>query len=232
MTLNLADYQKSAADTVESLSAENRIQWALERLPANAAITSSFGIQSAVLLHMATRIRPDLPVIFVDTGYLFPETYAFANQLTEQLGLNLHVFSPEWTPARLEATFGKLWEQGVDGIEQYNQLMKVDPMETALRELDVRTWFAGLRREQSSSRANRAAVEQRKDGLFKVYPLIDWSNRDIHQYLVKHELPYHPLWDEGYVSVGDWHTSRPLTADMTEEETRFFGLKRECGLHL
>ena len=74
-------------------------------------------------------------------------------------------------------------------------------------------------------------VEQRDDGRYKVYPLIDWTNRDVHRYLVKHDLPYHPLWDEGYVSVGDWHTSRPLTPGMTEEETRFFGLKRECGLH-
>ena len=139
--------------------------------------------------------------------------------------------APAWTPARLESVYGKLWENGVEGLDHYNRLMKVEPMERALNDLNVSTWFAGLRREQAKSRAERPVVEQRKDGRYKVYPLIDWTNRDIHRYLTEHELPYHPLWEKGYVSVGDWHTSVPLTGDMTEEQTRFFGLKRECGLH-
>ena len=219
-------------NTLESATAQERVEWALANLPGRFVLSSSFGIQSAVLLHMATRIRPDLPVLLVDTGYLFPETYQFVETLRDRLDLNLKVVSSNWTPARLEAVHGRLWEQGADGIERYNQLMKVDPMEQALDELGAGTWFAGLRREQSSSREQRDVVEKREDGRYKVYPLIDWSNRDIHKYLVKHDLPYHPLWEEGYVSVGDWHTSRPLTAGMTEEETRFFGLKRECGLHV
>ena len=217
---------------LEAASAEERVEWALANLPGQFVLSSSFGIQSAVLLHLATRVRPDLPVLLVDTGYLFPQTYQFVETLRDRLDLNLKVVSSQWTPARLEAVHGKLWEQGVDGIERYNQLMKVAPMEQALEDFQVGTWFAGLRRQQASSREDRPVVEQRKDGRYKVYPLIDWTNRDIHKYLVKHDLPYHPLWEEGYVSVGDWHTSRPLEAGMTEEETRFFGLKRECGLHV
>lgn len=223
----------SPADSaLESATAEERVEWALSNLPGRFVLSSSFGIQSAVLLHLATRVRPDLPVLLVDTGYLFPETYQFVETLRDRLDLNLKVVSSQWTPARLEAVHGRLWEQGADGIERYNQLMKVAPMEQTLDDLEVGTWFAGLRRQQSSSREDRPVVEQRPDGRYKVYPLIDWTNRDIHQYLVKHDLPYHPLWEEGYVSVGDWHTSRPLTPGMTEEETRFFGLKRECGLHV
>ena len=221
-----------ADQTLEAATAEERVAWALDNLPGPFVLSSSFGIQSAVLLHLVTRIRPDMPVLLVDTGYLFPETYQFVETLRDRLDLNLKVVSSNWTPARLEAVHGRLWEQGVDGIERYNQLMKVDPMERALDELEVGTWFAGLRRQQSGSREDRPVVEQRQDGRYKVYPLIDWHNRDIHQYLVKHDLPYHPLWEEGYVSVGDWHTSRPLTPGMTEAETRFFGLKRECGLHV
>lgn len=216
---------------LEGATAEQRVEWALGNLPGSFVLSSSFGIQSAVLLHLVTRIQPDIPVLLVDTGYLFKETYQFIETLRDRLDLNLNVVAPEWTAARLEAVHGKLWEQGVEGIERYNQLMKVAPMEQALDDLGVGTWFAGLRREQASSRSVRPVVEQRSDGRFKVYPLIDWTNRDVHRYLVKHDLPYHPLWDEGYVSVGDWHTSRPLTPGMTEEETRFFGLKRECGLH-
>lgn len=219
-------------DELESATAEQRVEWALANLPGTFVLSSSFGIQSAVLLHLVTRIRPDMPVLLVDTGYLFPETYQFVETLRDRLDLNLKVVSSGLTAARLEALHGQLWEQGVEGIERYNQLMKVAPMEHALDELGVGTWFAGLRREQSGSREKRPVVEQRQDGRYKVYPLIDWTNRDIHRYLVKHDLPYHPLWEEGYVSVGDWHTSRPLTPGMSEEETRFFGLKRECGLHL
>ena len=218
-------------EQLESWSAAERVHWALENLPGQFILTSSFGIQSAVLLHLVKQIRPEMPVLFIDTGYLFPETYQFAKTLTERLKLNLKVVAPAWTPARLESVYGKLWENGVEGLDHYNRLMKVEPMERALNDLNVGTWFAVLRREQAKSRADRPVVEQRKDGRYKVYPLIDWTNRDIHRYLTEHDLPYHPLWEKGYVSVGDWHTSVPLTGDMTEEETRFFGLKRECGLH-
>lgn len=221
----------TAAPELESANALDRVNWALDNLPGQFVLTSSFGIQSAVLLHLVTQVQPDIPVLFIDTGYLFPETYQFAETLTQRLNLNVRVVTPEWTPARLESVYGKLWEGGLEGLERYNRLMKVQPMESALNDLEVGTWFAGLRRQQASSRADRPVVEQRADGRFKVYPLIDWTNRDVHDYLTQHDLPYHPLWEKGYVSVGDWHTSAPLTGNMTEEETRFFGLKRECGLH-
>lgn len=217
---------------LESMQATQRIEWALEHLPGTFVLSSSFGIQSAVLLHMATRIKPDLPVLLVDTGYLFKETYHFIETLTQRLHLDLKVATPDITPARLESCHGRLWEQGEAGLARYNQLMKVEPMARALDALQVGTWFAGLRRQQSSTRVKRPALEQRDDGRFKVYPLIDWHSRDVHRYLNEHDLPYHPLWEKGYVSVGDWHTSQPLTAGMAEQDTRFFGLSRECGLHL
>lgn len=220
-----------AASLLEAMTAQQRVEWALENLPGECLLSSSFGIQSAVLLHMVTRLRPDIPIVLVDTGYLFAETYRFVETLTERLDLNLRVVNPAYSPARLEALHGRLWEQGVEGIERYNRLMKTEPMERALHELEVGTWLAGLRRQQAGSRADRPVLERRADGRYKVYPLIDWHSRDVHRYLVQHDLPYHPLREKGYVSVGDWHTSRPLRGDMTEEETRFFGLRRECGLH-
>ncbi|NAW34698.1 phosphoadenylyl-sulfate reductase [Halomonas alimentaria] len=221
-----------ASALLESQSAQARIEWALENLPGTFVLSSSFGIQSAVLLHLATRIVPDLPVLLVDTGYLFPETYRFVDELTERLNLNLKVARPVLSPGHLEMRHGKLWEQGQEGLTRYNRLMKVEPMERMLNELRVGTWFAGLRRQQSSTREQRPVVEQRGDGRYKVYPLIDWHSRDVHRYLTEHDLPYHPLWEQGYTSVGDWHTSQPLQPGMTEEETRFFGMQRECGLHL
>jgi phosphoadenosine phosphosulfate reductase len=146
------------------------------------------------------------------------------------LGLNLKVYQSKLSNAWQEARFGKLWEQGVEGLKQYNTLNKVEPMQRAFKELEVQTWFSGLRRSQSSTRSE-LPVLQVQNGAFKVLPIIDWSNKDVHYYLKEHNLPYHPLWEQGYVSVGDVQTSQPLQAGMSEEDTRFFGLKRECGLH-
>ena len=166
----------------------------------------------------------------MDTGYLFAETYDFIDQLAERLDLNLQVYRADQSPAWQERRYGRLWEQGLAGIEHYNRINKVEPMQRALKTLDVGTWFAGLRRQQSESRA-ALPVARIQDGRFKIHPVIDWHSRDVHRYLQKHGLPYHPLWEQGYVSVGDVHTSRPLELGMREEETRFFGLKRECGIH-
>jgi phosphoadenosine phosphosulfate reductase len=215
---------------LETASAEQRITWALEHLPSNFMLSSSFGAQAAVMLHMVTRQFPDIPVVLTDSGYLFPETYQFIDELSSRLKLNLKVYSANISPAWQEARMGKLWEQGLDGIEQYNNLNKVQPMQRALKELSVKTWFAGLRRSQSDMRETLPVVQRLKQQ-YKIYPIINWSNKDIHYYLKEHDLPYHPLWEKGYVSIGDWHTTRSLEEGMNEQDTRFFGMKRECGLH-
>ncbi|TBM17466.1 phosphoadenosine phosphosulfate reductase [Hafnia alvei] len=215
---------------LEKLSAQERVRWALEHLPAEFTLSSSFGIQAAVSLHLVTRELPDIPVILTDTGYLFPETYQFIDTLHEKLNLNLKVYRAEQSAAWQEARYGKLWEQGVEGIERYNDINKVEPMNRALRELGAQTWFAGLRREQSGSRAHLPVLAIQR-GVFKILPIIDWDNQKIYQYLQQHGLSYHPLWEQGYLSVGDTHTTRKWEPGMAEEETRFFGLKRECGLH-
>ena len=216
--------------SLEKLSAEERVQWAIQFLPATQVLSSSFGIQSAVMLHLVTSVKPDIPVVLIDTGYLFKETYQFIDQLTDRLHLNLEVYQAEESPAWQEARYGKLWEQGLEGLKQYNYINKVEPMCHAFNQLEVGSWFAGLRRQQSDSRKD-LSVLRLQDGRVKMHPIIDWSNRDVHRYLTQHNLPYHPLWEKGYVSVGDWHSSQPLSAGMREEDTRFFGLKRECGLH-
>ena len=216
---------------LETRNAEQRVEWALANGQEGHALSSSFGAQSAVALHMLTRQKPDIPVILVDTGYLFPETYQFADQLVERLKLNLKVIRPLVSRAWMEARHGRLWEQGVVGIDQYNNLRKVEPMRRALDEFGVRTWFTGLRRSQAASRRDTPIVELR-NGRYKVSPLADWTDRDVWVYLKKHGLPYHPLWDEGYVSIGDFHTTSRWEPGMREEDTRFFGLKRECGIHV
>lgn len=225
-----AEMIDDANELLKSSSPEARIEWALGLLPGSHILSSSFGIQSAVMLHLMSQQKPNIPVILVDTGYLFPETYRFIDELVERLGLNLHTYRADISPAWQETKYGLLWEQGKEGLEKFNMINKVDPMSRALDELKVKTWFSGLRRSQSQSRAERQIVEE-KDGRIRVHPIVDWSNRDIHSYLKSHDLPYHPLWEEGYVSVGDVPTTRKADAGMAEEDTRFFGLFRECGLH-
>jgi phosphoadenosine phosphosulfate reductase len=233
----LFDEQETRAQAVthcnqnfESLSAEERVAWALEHLPGEHVLTSSFGIQAAVLLHLVTRQRPGIPVVFIDTGYLFPETYAFVDQLAERLKLNLQVYRSPRSPAWQESRHGQRWQLGLAGIEAYNRENKVEPMERALRELKVGSWFAGLRRSQSSSRSNAPFLKAQGER-WKVHPIADWSDRDVYRYLKQYDLPYHPLFEKGYISVGDVHTTKPIHAVNNAEETRFFGLKRECGLH-
>jgi phosphoadenosine phosphosulfate reductase len=215
---------------LEIQSAEQRVTWALENFPSRIVMTSSFGAQSAVCLHLVTQQCPDIPVVLVDTGYLFPETYQFIDELSERLSLNLHIYRAQHSSAWQEARYGKLWEQGLDGIERYNHLNKVEPMQRALRDLGAEAWISGLRRQQAKSRQHLEVLLWR-NGRCKIHPMIDWTDRDVYRYLSQHGLPYHPLWEQGYVSIGDVHTTRRLVDGMNPEDTRFFGLKRECGLH-
>jgi len=225
--------QKQLAEAnrlLQGKTAEQRVAWALEHLPGAHILSSSFGVQAAVSLHLLTRQISSIPVVLIDTGYLFAETYQFVDQLSERLQLNLKIYRSALSPAWQEARYGKLWEEGVAGIEQYNRLNKVEPMAKALDDLEVGTWFSGLRRVQAQTRAEIPFISY-DNGRYKVHPIADWTDKDVHVYLKKHNLPYHPLRDQGYVSLGDTHTTKPWYAGISEEETRFFGLKRECGLH-
>ena len=236
LTLSPAEFARDA-DAVHcinewlgSVDAATRVRWSLDNLPGPFALSSSFGAQAAVSLHLVAKQDPGIPVILIDTGYLFPETYQFIEQLTKQLSLNIQRFASPQSVPDFERQYGKLWDQGREGLDQYLELRKVEPMRRALKDLRINTWFAGLRRSQAESRAKLNPLEVR-DGRFKVHPIFDWSDRDVYLYLKAHGLPYHPLWDKGYISIGDWHSTKSLSEVDTAEELRFAGLKRECGIH-
>ncbi|MFT6235736.1 MAG: phosphoadenosine phosphosulfate reductase [Lentimonas sp.] len=222
--------QRLTQPDLENAAAVDRVRWAHDQYGDKLVLSTSFGIQSAVMLHLVTTQIPNIPVIFIDTGYLFPETYRFAEALTERLNLNLKTYFPRQSAAQQEAVHGKRWEQGAEGLSLYNRINKVEPMNRAVQELGATAWLSGLRRHQSSSREKRTVAEQ-QNKIIKVYPIVDWNERDIYTYLTENNLPYHPLWDEGYVSIGDWHSTSKLGEGMSAEDTRFGGLKRECGLH-
>jgi phosphoadenosine phosphosulfate reductase len=209
------------------------VQWASDTFGEGLVMSTSFGIQSAVMLHLVTRIIPDIPVIWIDTGYLPATTYIFAEQLTERLKLKLKVYQSPISPARMEALYGRLWAQNdVESLNRYDQIRKVEPMQRALEELKATAWLAGLRSNQTDHRKTLNFVSA-QGNIYKVLPILNWTSKGIYEYLQAYDLPYHPLFDEGYVTVGDWHSSRPLTlTDENERDTRFNGLKQECGIHL
>lgn len=234
VTVKSAQLDLAAANqTLASGDATQIVNWAVDIFAEGLVMTTSFGIHSAVTLHMVTQVVPDIPVIWVDTGYLPAKTYVFAEQLTNQLNLNLKVYQSPISPARMEALHGRLWAQNdLESLNRYDQIRKVEPMQRALQELQATAWIAGLRRSQTEHRKTLDFVV-RQGSIYKVLPILDWSSKAVYEYLVAHNLPYHPLFDEGYVTVGDWHSSRPLTAgDEDERDTRFKGIKQECGIHL
>ena len=218
---------------LEDIEAQKLVQWSADTFGCGLVMSTSFGIQAAVMLHLVTSVVPDIPVIWIDTGYLPAETYQFAEELTQRLKLNLKVYQSPISPARMEALEGKLWEHDdVEAFNRYDLIRKVEPMQRALKELNATAWLAGLRRDQTRHRQGLNRVSKQED-VYKIYPILTWNSRDVYQYLTAHDLPYHPYFDLGYVSVGDWHSSRPLLADDADERnTRFRGLKQECGLHL
>jgi len=215
---------------LEQLDAIGRVAWAWDRFGEDLVVSTSFGLQSAVMLHLVSKVNKEIPIIFVDTGYLFPETYEYAETLCEKLGIRPKTFSSGLSQAYQEIRFGKLWEQGAEGMERYNLMNKVEPMQRALKEVNAKGWLSGLRRGQSKSRADRTYVET-QNGTVKIYPILDWDERSTYEYLPANNLPYHPLEGQGYDSLGDWHSTKKLSEVSSREDTRNAGHKRECGLH-
>jgi phosphoadenosine phosphosulfate reductase len=214
----------------EALEEATRAQvaWADRVFRHRLIVSTSFGIQSAVILHLVRRMIPQIPVVFVDTGYLVPETYRYAAELTALLQLDVRRYSAELSPTEMEAQLGKLWETDLD---EYHRIRKVEPMRRALAELDVHAWIAGLRADQTTFRSTLDTVTF-QDGIFKVHPILRWRSQDVYYYMEHYRLPQHPLWEKGYTRVGDWHSSSavPGAAD-GDRSARFDGRAEECGLH-
>jgi phosphoadenosine phosphosulfate reductase len=233
MTPSLADpITASFEDKFIGLSAINLLRWSSDEFADDLVVSTSFGIQSAVTLTLATMVKPDIKVVWVDTGYLPDETHAYARTLTNLLNLNLHVYRSPMSPAQMESTYGRLWESDeVKDLNLYDNIRKVEPMQRALGELKARGWVSGLRASQTEYR-KRLPPLKRTGSRFRIYPILEWTNQDVYYFMEENDLPQHPLFSQGYTTVGDAHSSRPMShEDSTDRDTRFRGKKQECGLH-
>jgi phosphoadenosine phosphosulfate reductase len=222
-TLDPKDYQ--------DLNAEQLIRWAAREFGRGLVLSSSFGADSALMLHLVHSVAPGVRVVFIDTGYLFPETYRFAEELRERFKLEVITYGAKLSAAHQEALYGQLWEQGDEGIQRYLQLNKVEPMQRALQELRVTAWLAGLRGNQTEHRQGLSKVGFQGSRV-KIHPILDWSKEQVEDYFRTHKLPRHPLYEQGYKSIGDWHSTIPVAPGEDDRAGRFLGAKKECGLHL
>jgi phosphoadenosine phosphosulfate reductase len=223
------DPDRLSAD-ISSLRAGERIRLLYERLGDHLVATTSFGVQAAVMLHLIHEYAPKIPVVFIDTGFLFPETYRYMEDLTSRLDIEVRVYQPKISAARIQALWGNMWEGSKEDQERYGMITKIEPMNRALNETGADVWLSGLRRSQSKTRVDRPFVERQKKTL-KAYPILDWADAQVDLYFHQNKLPRHPLADQGYATMGDWHSTRPVV-DGDSESTRFDGGKYECGLHL
>jgi len=213
----------------EDFSPEEVIEWAANAFGDGLVVQTSGGIQAAVMLKLVTSMIPNVKVVFVNTGFLPTETVDYMETLREELNLNLTVASPELTPQELEAQYGKLWETD---HELYGKITKVAPMNRALQELGATAVLAGLRHEQTSTRAGLSKISYDMGShLFKLLPILHWTKADVQQYQQEMMLPEHPLRAKGYASIGDAHSSRAMLPGEDERSTRFGGKTQECGLH-
>lgn len=229
------------SDLVDALNAEfesfhalDIMAWAVEEFGDDLALSSSFGADSAVMLCLATRVKPDIKIITVDTGFLFPETVAFREALAERLNLNLLVYQPKVPRDIFLDEHGKMWRSSPDSCCGMN---KREPFDRAKKELGIRAWMTGIRREQSTTRRETAILGKDHLGLVKICPIVHWTAKDVHYCLRENDLPYHPLREQGYLSIGCQPEEGYCTTKVKPGEDpragRWAGFdKTECGLHV
>lgn len=216
----------SALDEVnaelEGLGPEERLKWALENLE-EVVHASSFGPEDMVVIHLT---RGDVPTVFLDTNYHFEETLELVDEVEAEYGLELRVYKGYPSRGEFEEEHGELYETDHDKCCRIN---KVEPLEEAVEGVDA--WITGIRREQAPTRREAKVVEE--DGArLKVNPLVDWTSEDVWRFIEENDVPYNPLHELGYPSIGCEPCTSPIEGGDDERSGRWEGVeKTECGLH-
>jgi len=214
----------------DSWGAEDVLRWALAEFGRDVAISSAFGAEGMAIIDMASRIQPDFRIFTIDTEFLFPETYALMDRIEQRYGVRIERIYSTLSPEAQEGAHGPaLWNRNPD---QCCNLRKVEPLCRKLNELCA--WITGIRRDQTPSRAASPKVAWDKSfGLVKVNPIADWSSQQVWRYLIEHNVPYNPLHDRNFPSIGCTHCTRAIRVGEDQRAGRWSGFsKTECGLHL
>ena len=218
---------------LRDMTPQEMLLWGYEKFNHQFAITTSFGIQSSVLLNMVSEssLQKKIRIFWIDTGYLPKETYHYAEKLINDLSLEIEVLQSEISPARMESLYGKLWETNkASDLDKYHELRKIKPLENGLKRNNIKCWASGVRSSQTENRNKMQFLDVIRKRI-SLRPLLNWTNKDIFYYMKKNNLPTHPLFVKGYSTVGDWHSSSPDSINKKGRATRFGGVKQECGIH-
>jgi phosphoadenosine phosphosulfate reductase len=216
------------SDEFEASTPQEILAWAIDEFWPQIAMSSSFQTQSMPLLHMATQIRRDVLIFFLDTGYHFWDTLIFRERIASEWKLNvLDLYrDTRWDVYARQNTRSL----PVEDPDLCCYLHKVQPMQKALK--DLKAWISGIRRDQTSERAKARILELQEDGLLKINPLLNWTKADVDAYIKEHDLPVHPLFEKGYRSVGCAPCTIAVGQNDNERAGRWVGRgKTECGLH-
>lgn len=212
------------------------VDWATAQFSDELVMSSSFGAESACLLHMANTALPGIRIIMIDTGFLFPETHRFMEELRLRLKLNVWTYRTKHDPFEYLHTAGEenfKWRKDVDACCAAN---KNEPMERAMKEIGPKAWLRGIRRHQAETRKEKPFIElSPRYGCYAISPLLNWGAKQIHAYMKKHDLLYHPLWEKGYMSIGcnPESCTRAVKPGEDPRSGRWAGQgKVECGINL
>jgi phosphoadenosine phosphosulfate reductase len=223
------DWLQTVQGFFDSWAAEELLDWALHRFDGRIELASAFGPEGMVLIDLAVRLRPDVHVFTLDTGLFFPETYELMNKVEQRYGITIERVRPALTVEAQNAEHGEaLWRENPD---RCCYMRKVEPLRRKLSTLDA--WIAAIRRDQTPDRAHARKVEwDVKFGLVKINPLCDWTSEMVWQYLLANDVPYNPLHDRGYPSIGCEPCTKPVQIGEDPRSGRWAGMtKTECGLH-
>ena len=225
---HVIDDLESVNRELEQATPEAILEWTWARFNPDVMLTCSFQHDGVVLAHMLRTIAPEARVVFINTGFHFPETLAYRDEIVRRFGLNLVELSPIMPREEFATRHGlDLYSRNPDLCCHIN---KVEPLRRYLP--GIRAWINGRRRDQASTREGIRVVEAYQDGLYKVNPLASWNARDTFYYMQRHDIPLHPLFEQGYASIGCAPCTRPVLPGENERAGRWVGTaKTECGLH-
>jgi len=224
------DRIETAASLLREATPEETLRWAFDEFQDDVTIATGFGAEGVALIDMAVRVKPVVDVFFLDTGFLFPETYELRRQLEDRYKIQIRVFKTDITPEQQELRFGaKLWSTNPDLC---CRLRKLEPLRDSLK--GRRAWITAIRQDQTIERSNAQVIEwDYQWRLVKVNPLVRWSKQQVWEYITRNHVPFNPLHHRGYPSIGCTHCTQPVRDGDDDRSGRWAGRdKKECGIHI